>query len=116
MWDKCGMSRNANGLKQAIKEIKGLREDFHKNVIVPGGLDEFNEELVHKFHSPGRVAFYSISFVFLSLHLMHGFVSSFKSVGVNNKYSNTIKIMAIAFSVIVPLGFIFIAIFHHLNG
>ena len=46
MWDKCGMSRNANGLKQAIKEIKGLREDFHKNVIVPGGLDEFNEELV----------------------------------------------------------------------
>ena len=46
MWDKCGMSRNSNGLKQAIKEIKSLREDFHTNVTVPGKLDEFNEELV----------------------------------------------------------------------
>ena len=46
MWDNCGMSRNESGLKQAITEIKSLREDFHKNVTVPGKLDEFNEELV----------------------------------------------------------------------
>ncbi|MDG2147513.1 MAG: fumarate reductase/succinate dehydrogenase flavoprotein subunit [Flavobacteriaceae bacterium] len=46
MWDKCGMSRNRSGLKQAITEIKSLREDFHKNVTVPGKIDEFNEELV----------------------------------------------------------------------
>ena len=46
MWDNCGMSRNENGLKQAITEIKSLREDFHKNVTVPGKIDEFNEELV----------------------------------------------------------------------
>ena len=94
-----------------VPEIKYKYIEF-----LPEDPERYYEELVHKFHSPGRVAFYSISFVFLSLHLMHGFVSSFKSVGVNNKYSNTIKIMAIAFSVIVPLGFIFIAIFHHLNG
>ena len=45
MWDKCGMSRNENGLKEAIKEIKELREDFYKNVNVPGITTEFNEQL-----------------------------------------------------------------------
>jgi len=52
MWDKCGMSRNAEGLKEAIDEIKALREDFYKNVNVPGKADEFNEQLA----KAGRVA------------------------------------------------------------
>ena len=52
MWDKCGMSRNEKGLKNAIKEIKELREDFYKNVNVPGRTDEFNEQLA----KAGRVA------------------------------------------------------------
>ena len=45
MWNKCGMSRNEKDLKTAIKEIKDLREDFHNNVKIPGGLNEFNEQL-----------------------------------------------------------------------
>jgi succinate dehydrogenase / fumarate reductase flavoprotein subunit len=45
MWDKCGMSRNIKGLKEAITEIKALREDFYKNVKVPGTASEFNPEL-----------------------------------------------------------------------
>ena len=45
MWNKCGMSRNKNELKEALKEIKTLREDFHQNVKIPGEMDEFNEEL-----------------------------------------------------------------------
>lgn len=45
MWDKCGMSRNEKGLKEAIAEIKILREDFYKNVKVPGTTTEFNPEL-----------------------------------------------------------------------
>ena len=45
MWNKCGMSRNEKELKSAIKEIKELRVDFHKNVKIPGGLNEFNEQL-----------------------------------------------------------------------
>ena len=45
MWNKCGMSRNKNQLKEAINEIKNLREDFHQNVKIPGELNEFNEEL-----------------------------------------------------------------------
>jgi|TARA_B100001029_G_scaffold12320_1_gene8268 succinate dehydrogenase / fumarate reductase cytochrome b subunit len=94
-----------------VPEIKYKYIEF-----LPDDSERYYEELIHKFHNPTRVAFYSISFVFLSLHLMHGFASSFQSVGVNNKYSNTIKTIAIAFSVLVPLGFIFIAIFHYLNG
>ncbi len=45
MWDKCGMARNAEGLKQAINEIRQLREEFWKDVRVPGTNDEFNPEL-----------------------------------------------------------------------
>ena len=52
MWDKCGMSRNTEGLKEAMAEIKSLREDFYKNVNVPGTDSEFNEQLA----KAGRVA------------------------------------------------------------
>jgi succinate dehydrogenase / fumarate reductase flavoprotein subunit len=52
MWDKCGMARTETGLNQAIKEIKELREDFWKNVIVPGNRNELNKEL----EKAGRVA------------------------------------------------------------
>jgi succinate dehydrogenase / fumarate reductase flavoprotein subunit len=52
MWDKCGMSRNEAGLKEAIEEISALRKDFWKNVSVPGEANEYNEELA----KAGRVA------------------------------------------------------------
>ncbi|MBF11564.1 MAG: succinate dehydrogenase flavoprotein subunit [Flavobacteriaceae bacterium] len=45
MWNKCGMSRNEKGLKEAIMEIQDLRKDFYKNINVPGKANEFNEEL-----------------------------------------------------------------------
>ena len=52
MWNKVGMARNAKSLKEAIKEIQEIREDFWKNVKVPGSLNEFNQEL----EKAGRVA------------------------------------------------------------
>ncbi len=52
MWNKCGMSRNEKGLKEAMKEIKQLRNDFYKNVKVPGSANEYNEELA----KAGRLA------------------------------------------------------------
>lgn len=52
MWDKVGMARNEKGLKEAIKEIQEIREDFWKNVKVPGGMDGLNPEL----EKAGRVA------------------------------------------------------------
>ena len=45
IWNKCGMSRNEKGLKEAINEIKSLRKDFYKNVLVPGTANSFNESL-----------------------------------------------------------------------
>lgn len=45
MWDKCGMARNEQGLKEAIEEIRALREEFWKDVRVPGTADELNPEL-----------------------------------------------------------------------
>jgi succinate dehydrogenase / fumarate reductase flavoprotein subunit len=45
MWDKCGMARNAQGLKEAMKEIKALREDFWAQVNIPGNKNEMNPEL-----------------------------------------------------------------------
>ncbi len=45
MWNKCGMARNAKGLKEAIKEIAALREEFWKDVKVPGTANEYNDEL-----------------------------------------------------------------------
>ncbi len=45
MWNKCGMSRNATDLQSAIDEIAVLRDEFYKEVRVPGTENEFNEEL-----------------------------------------------------------------------
>ena len=56
----------------------------------------------------------SLSFIFLALHLLHGFGSSFKTVGVDSKYYNIIKSFTLIFSIIIPFGFIFIALFHNL--
>ncbi len=74
----------------------------------------YHEELVHKFVSPLRVGAYVLAFVFLGLHLAHGFTSAFQSVGAASLRKKLEKV-GIAYSIIVPLGFIFIALFHHLN-
>lgn len=73
-------------------------------------------ELQHKFTSPARMGIYVLAFVFLAFHLKHGFSSAFQTVGFNNKYTPTIKKIAIAYSFLIPLGFIFIAIFHFINS
>ncbi len=45
MWEYAGMARNEKGLKKAIGEIQDLREDFHKNLYVPGSSETLNAEL-----------------------------------------------------------------------
>lgn len=52
MWDNVGMSRNAEGLKTAIKEIKEIRAEFWKDVKIPGEMNNLNPEL----EKAGRVA------------------------------------------------------------
>jgi len=52
MWDYVGMARNEEGLKKALSEIPKLREEFWKDVRIPGNTDEYNPEL----EKAGRVA------------------------------------------------------------
>lgn len=82
------------------------------NALVP---DRYYPELVHKFESLPRTILYCVSFILLSVHLWHGFNSSFQSVGFNNKYSKSLKTFAYSFSILVPALFVFIALFHHFN-
>jgi succinate dehydrogenase / fumarate reductase cytochrome b subunit len=72
-------------------------------------------ELAEKFESPVRTGLYCLSFILLSLHLKHGFSSSFQSVGQNNKYTKGMKNFGLGFAFVVPVGFIFVALFHHFN-
>jgi succinate dehydrogenase / fumarate reductase cytochrome b subunit len=78
--------------------------------------DRYFDEMVHKFENIIRVGAYVVSFFFLMLHLLHGFSSSFQSVGLNNKYTKSFKTFTFAFSLVIPIGFIFIALFHHLTA
>ena len=81
-----------------------------------GGFRYF-EELQHKFVDPIRVVIYVISFIFLSLHLLHGFQSSFQSAGFNhNKYTPIIKKLGTLYAVLIPLGFIVIAVYHYVSS
>ncbi len=52
LWEKCGMSRNEKGLKEALAQIPQIREEFWKNVNVLGGAEDFNQAL----ERAGRVA------------------------------------------------------------
>ncbi|GAA4751558.1 fumarate reductase/succinate dehydrogenase flavoprotein subunit [Flavisolibacter ginsenosidimutans] len=45
MWDKCGMARNAQGLQEAIEEIRQLRKEFWSDIRIPGKINDFNPEL-----------------------------------------------------------------------
>jgi succinate dehydrogenase / fumarate reductase flavoprotein subunit len=52
VWDKCGMTRDAQGLNEALQKIPAMREEFWENVNVLGDGEEFNQALEHA----GRVA------------------------------------------------------------
>ena len=70
-------------------------------------------EVHHMFNDPIRVAVYCLSFVFLSLHLLHGFQSAFQSLGARHpKYTPAIEMAGKLYAYLIPAGFIFIAVFH----
>jgi len=75
----------------------------------------YHEELVHKFAHPARVIAYAVSFIFLGLHLAHGFTSAFQSMGGTAGRKKTLQTIGKAYSIIIPAGFIFIALYHHFN-
>lgn len=73
-------------------------------------------ELIEKFHSIAVVAIYTLAFVFLALHLLHGFQSAFQSVGFNhNKYTPVLKKLGVLYAIAVPALYCFVAWFHFLT-
>ena len=91
-----------------VKFIQGDMSGLSEN----GGYRYF-EELQHKFHDPIRVGLYVLSFIFLALHLMHGFQSAFQSVGFNHsRYTPIIKSLSNIYAIVVPLGFVLVAVYH----
>ena len=94
-----------------------IPELVHKYVESnPDDPTRYYEETIAKFSGdPLRTGLYALSFTFLMLHLLHGFASSFQSVGFNNRYSKALKIFTKAFAIVIPMGFVFIAIFHYFN-
>ena len=90
--------------KYIVGDISGLHN----------GEFRYFHELVEKFHNPLRVAAYVISFILLGLHLSHGFTSAFQSMGSTAGRKKNLQFIGKAYSIIVPLGFIVVALFHHL--
>ena len=82
---------------------------------LPSDPTRYFNELVHTFQSPVTVVVYIIAFILLALHLLHGFQSAFQSVGFNNKYTKCVKNLGKLYAIVIPLGFIIIALYHHFN-
>ena len=94
----------------STKYIQGDMSGMHN------GEFRYFHELHVKFAAIPRVIAYIIAFIFLSLHLLHGFQSSFQSVGVaTSKTRMTFYKFGNIFAIIVPTGFILIALFHFIT-
>ena len=93
-----------------VKYIQGDMSGMHN------GEFRYFHELHEKFAAIPRVIAYIIAFIFLSLHLMHGFQSSFQSVGIaTSKTRLAFYKFGNIFAIIVPTGFILIALFHFIT-
>ncbi|MFI1744986.1 succinate dehydrogenase cytochrome b subunit [Thalassobellus sediminis] len=93
-----------------------LPEVNHKYIeFLPEDPTRYFGELQHKFVPIWRVTAYVVAFVFLGLHLAHGFTSAFQSMGVTASRKKTLQNIGKMYSIIIPLGFIIIALFHHFN-
>lgn len=96
--------------EMTVKYIQGDMSGLGAN-----GEYRYYDELVAKFENIVRVVIYIAAFAFLGLHTNHGFQSAFQSVGANHpKYTPAIKTVGLVYSVIIPVGFAFIAIYHFL--
>ncbi len=82
---------------------------------LPEDPSRYYGELVHKFENPIRVGAYVVAFIFLALHLLHGFQSAFQSMGCNNKYTKYVKSFGKWYALLIPALFIFIALFHYFS-
>lgn len=76
-------------------------------VVVDGVIyHDFASEVVEKFKLLPFVIFYIAAFIFLGFHLIHGFQSAFKTLGIDNrKYTPVIQALAVVYTTVVVAGF-----------
>ena len=108
-------------------EIRNTTEFYNKaaNVKMGEGYKDLHKLTIDFFKSKGKLfntipneglvftIFYVFAMLVLGFHLWHGFQSAFQSLGVNNKFTPTIKLFGKAFSVLVPLLFAIIPVYIH---
>lgn len=79
-------------------------------------LDSF-QMLANKFSNPIYVGIYVAAFVFLALHLLHGFQSAFQSVGArSSKYTPILQKIGTGYAIIIPVLYGVVAIFHFIQS
>lgn len=85
--------------------------------VSPEDPTRYYTELMHKFNDPVRVGLYVFAFFLLMMHLLHGFQSAFQSIGANHrKYTPFIKAFGKVFAIVIPVGFMLIAIINYLKN
>ena len=99
-----------------VPEMKVKYIEGDMTGMIPGTQEfRYFEELQHKFLSPYRVGAYVLAFIFLLLHLLHGFTSAFQSMGSTAGRKKALTLLGKIYSYAIVLGFIFVAVWHHFN-
>ena len=97
-----------------VPEMKVKYIEGDMTGLIPGTQEfRYYEELQHKFLNPYRVGAYILAFVFLLLHLLHGFTSAFQSMGSTAGRKKTLMVVGKIYSYAIVLGFVFVALWHH---
>jgi succinate dehydrogenase / fumarate reductase cytochrome b subunit len=79
---------------------------------VEGNPEDFYSVAHNLFAVPGYVVFYWICFIILGLHLYHALQSAFQTLGVKNEFwTPVIRLLALIYSIVLPLGFASIPLF-----
>lgn len=85
-----------------------VTQDLTEREYIPGGahVADLFERMVNVFQNPWIVGLYVVACISLAWHLVHGFQSSFRSLGLHNsKYIHIVNAVGIGFSILVPLLF-----------
>ena len=88
-------------------------------VKYPGHEHDFQDlykPVVEVYSNIGYVVFYTVSMIFIAMHLIHGFHSAFQSLGLNHKkYNGLIRSIGWLYAILIPLGFAILPIYIYLT-
>lgn len=89
-----------------VSRFTGIESFNGGTPVDAGGNEDLYAVMVARFQEPWRVILYVLSMISLSYHLLHGFASTFQTMGWNHsKYTPLIKALGVWFSILIPLLF-----------